>query len=78
MKDLTYLTLIVIASLSCFQIGQWWKMHQIRPTIIENQGAHYDMTTGDFVWGKAPTVYDPEMMANQLSDALKPAKKVSK
>ena len=71
MKDLTYCTLIVIASFSCFQIGQWWKMHQIKPTIIQYDGAHYDMTTGDFIWGKAPMTYDPDVMAKQLKGAVK-------
>ena len=76
MKDLTYIAIIALTGFIAFQSGQLWKFHQLKPTIIQYDGAHYSMTTGDFVWGKAPMTYDPEQMANQLSESVMPAKKV--
>lgn len=58
MKDLTYIAIIALTGFIAFQSGQLWKYHQLKPTIIEHQGAHYDPQSGDFVWGKFSDQYN--------------------
>ena len=70
---LSTIAIIVLGIAAGFLSGRGYEYYSIQPTIIEYQGGHFDMTTGKFTWGKAPTIYDPAMMANQLMDAVKPA-----
>ena len=55
---LFHYSLLIVVSFGSFEIGQAWKYHQLKPTIIEHQGGHYDPTTGDFVWGAFDKQYN--------------------
>ena len=72
---LSIIAIIALGITAAFMSGRAYEYYSIQPTIIEYQGGHFDMITGKFTWGKAPAVYDPEMMANQLSESVMPAKK---
>ena len=70
---LFYIIVIVLVGGVMFMGGSAYKWYTLKPTIIDNRGGHYDMTSGDFVWGAAPRVIDDQQVADQLTNAVKPA-----
>lgn len=58
MKTLAALVFAILFLALSFKSGQYYERYTIRPTIIANHGAHYDMTSGDFKWGSGPTAIE--------------------
>lgn len=74
-------TVCAISSAGGYQVGKAQELRQIKPVIVENGGAYYDMQSGDFTWGPRPMMLampnlPPQDMAaikKRLEDVLQKA-----
>jgi hypothetical protein len=69
---LFYWFVVCLVGATMFLGGQAYKWYTLKPVIIDNKGGHYDMVSGDFVWGAPPRVLDDEKFSEDFSNAVKP------
>jgi hypothetical protein len=71
MKLLDYVTVFFVVLAALF-IGAGCEYHSLKPKIIAYDGAHYDMHTGEFVWGAAPLLANETEINGGFTEATKP------
>ena len=67
---LFYVIVIILVAGVMFMCGEAYKWYTIKPVVIDNHGGHYDMTSGDFVWGGAPLLANETAISGELQNAM--------